>query len=120
MPKWFMPLLGVNAVMFAAAPFLIARADYESTMGLVQKIFYFHMPSASMFLLSAVVCGIASARFLFGGPPRQDRLADAAAGLGGPFCALPLVPRPVRARQARGGWWGRGVRLWAGRLGWGG
>ena len=27
------------------------RADYESTMGLVQKIFYYHMPSAWMFLI---------------------------------------------------------------------
>src|SRR5258705_12763370 len=99
MPKWFMPLLGVNAVMFAAAPFLIARADYESTMGLVQKIFYFHMPSASMFLLSAVVCGIASARFLFGGAPRQDRLAYAAAELAGLLCALPPGARPPLMRQ---------------------
>jgi len=40
MPKWFMPLAAVNALMFAASPFLIANADYEATMGLVQKIFY--------------------------------------------------------------------------------
>ena len=33
-------------VMFAASPFVIASAPYESTMGLVQKIFYYHMPSA--------------------------------------------------------------------------
>src|SRR5258705_6876358 len=94
MPKWFMPLLGVNAVMFAAAPFLIARADYESTMGLVQKIFYFHMPSASMFLLSAVVCGIASARFLFGGSPRHDRPPYHAPELPDLFGAATLVPGP--------------------------
>ena len=71
MPKWFMPLAALTAVMFAASPFLIARADYESTMGLVQKIFYYHLPSAWVFLLSAIVCGVASARFLFRGSPKQ-------------------------------------------------
>jgi heme exporter protein C len=118
MPKWFMPLVGINAVMFAAAPFLIARADYESTMGLVQKIFYFHMPSASMFLLSAVVCGIASARFLFGGSPRQDRLAYAAAELAVLFGAITLVTGPLWARKAWGVWWAWDVRLTSSLMGW--
>jgi heme exporter protein C len=111
MPKWFMPLAGLNAVMFAAAPFIIARADYESTMGLVQKIFYFHMPSASMFLLSAVVCGIASARFLFSGSPRQDRVAYAAAELAVLFGAITLVTGPLWARKAWGVWWQWDARL---------
>ena len=74
MPKWFMPLAVINALMFAASPFLIANADYEATMGLVQKIFYYHLPSAWIFLLSAIVCGIASARYLFRGSPRQSDL----------------------------------------------
>ena len=33
-------------------------------MGLVQKIFYFHMPPAMLMLLSAIFCGIISAVFL--------------------------------------------------------
>ena len=41
----------VCAAMFAVSPFVIANAPYESTMGLVQKIFYYHMPSAWMFLI---------------------------------------------------------------------
>ena len=52
MPKWFNPLAIVGALMFAASPLIIANAPYESTMGLVQKIFYYHMPSAWMFLLA--------------------------------------------------------------------
>ena len=31
--------------MFVYAPLIIAGAPYESTMGLVQKIFYFHVPA---------------------------------------------------------------------------
>ena len=45
-------------------------------MGLVQKIFYYHMPSAWMFLLGGVVCGVASARYLCRPAIRRhDRLA---------------------------------------------
>ena len=58
------------------------RADYESTMGLVQKIFYYHMPSAWMFLTAAIVCGVASvALSVRRGDPRHDRTALAAAEL---------------------------------------
>ena len=41
--------------MFAYAPFMILGAPYESTMGLVQKIFYFHAPSGMVMFLSAFV-----------------------------------------------------------------
>ena len=59
MPKWFVPAAVVCGLMFGIAPVLIAQAPYESTMGLVQKIFYVHLPSAWVFLLSAIVCGVA-------------------------------------------------------------
>ena len=51
-------LIGVAAVMFAAAPYVIDTAPYESTMGLVQRIFYFHFPAAMTMMLSAIICGV--------------------------------------------------------------
>ena len=45
MKKLFAPLLLLITAMFIYAPVAIHRAPYESTMGLVQKIFYFHVPS---------------------------------------------------------------------------
>ena len=60
-------------LMFAAAPFLVAQAPYEATMGLVQKIFYFHVPSAMVMFLSALVCGIASAHV----PVQEEQAATA-------------------------------------------
>ena len=45
MRKAFGPLVLVVAVLFVAAPYFIAQAPYESTMGLIQKIMYFHVPS---------------------------------------------------------------------------
>src|SRR5512132_2402137 len=118
MPKWFVPLAAVTALLFAASPFLIANADYESTMGLVQKIFYYHMPSAVIFLTSAVVCGIASARYLFGGAPHQDRVAWAAAELTVLFGIITLVTGPLWARKAWGVWWQWDVRLTSSFMGW--
>jgi heme exporter protein C len=104
--------------MFALSPVLIANAPYESTMGLVQKIFYYHMPAAGMFLVGAVVCGIASVRYLFGGSPRQDRLAWAAAELVVLFGAIALVTGPLWARKAWGVWWQWDVRLTSSLMGW--
>jgi len=118
MPKSFMPLAVVCGLMFAVSPILIADAPYESTMGLVQKIFYVHLPSAWMFLLGAIVCGIASVRFLFRGDPRQDRLAWAAAELVVLFGVLTLVTGPLWARKAWGVWWQWDVRLTASLMGW--
>jgi heme exporter protein C len=118
MPNWFTPLAGICAAMFAIAPILIANAPYESTMGLVQKIFYVHLPSAWMFLLGAIVCGVASVRFLFRGDPRQDRLAWAAAELVVLFGAITLVTGPLWARKAWGVWWQWDVRLTSSLMGW--
>ena len=64
MRKAFVPLLAVAGLIFMTAPIIIARAPFESTMGLVQKIFYFHMPPAMLMLLSAIFCGGVSAIFL--------------------------------------------------------
>lgn len=91
--------------MFMAAPFLIDGAPYESTMGLVQKIFYFHVPSAMTMFVSAVVCGLASTIYLFKGRASADRLAVAAAELASVFGLIVLVTGPLWARKAWGVWW---------------
>jgi len=91
--------------MFALSPFVIASADYESTMGLVQKIFYYHMPSAWMFLVSGIVCGVASVRFLISGDPRHDRTAWAAAEMAVIFGLVTIVTGPLWARKAWGTFW---------------
>ena len=118
MPAWFTPVTALCGLMFAISPFLIANAPYESTMGLVQKIFYVHLPSAWMFLLAAIVCGVASVRFLFRGDARHDRLAWAAAELVVLFGIVTLVTGPLWARKAWGVWWQWDVRLTASLIGW--
>src|SRR5215207_7776542 len=98
-------LLLVAAVMFAAAPFLIDAAPYESTMGLIQRIFYYHVPSAMVMFVSAFVCGIASIVYLMTRSQRADATAMAAAELVVVFGLIVLVTGPIWARKAWGVWW---------------
>ncbi|MCU0256687.1 MAG: cytochrome c biogenesis protein [Vicinamibacterales bacterium] len=109
--RLFVPSLGLALVMFAAAPVLIHNAPYETTMGLVQKIFYFHVPAAMMMFVSAFVCGIASGRYLFARKPAADRVAVAAAELVVLFGVIVLVTGPIWARKAWGVWWQWEARL---------
>ncbi len=107
----FPVLAAVVAAMFAYAPFMIVNAPYESTMGLVQKIFYFHVPSAMTMFMAAFVCGIASAVYLFGRKPQADREALSAAELTVVFGIIVLISGPLWARKAWGVWWDWDARL---------
>lgn len=111
MTRLFPILTIVCAAMFLYAPFLIVNAPYESTMGLVQKIFYFHVPAAITMFLSAFVCGIASAIFLFRRKPSADRIAVSAAELTVLLGLIVLVTGPLWARKAWGVWWQWDARL---------
>ena len=105
-------LLLIGTVLFAASPFVIDSAPYESTMGLIQRIFYYHVPSAIVMFGSAFVCGIASAIYLARRSPKADRVAIAGAELVVLFGIIVLVTGPLWARKAWGVWWDWGdVRL---------
>ena len=104
-------MLALAAGMFALAPWMINAAPNEATMGLVYKIYFFHMPSAWMFMVAAVTSGIASARFLFLKRPSADGWALAAGELAVLFGAFTLVTGPLWARKAWGVWW-----VWDARL----
>jgi heme exporter protein C len=118
MPRWFTAAAAVCFLMFVVSPVLIANAPFESTMGLVQKIFYYHMPSAAVFLFAALLCGYQSVRFLISRDRRHDRLAWAAAEVLVLFGAITLVTGPLWARKAWGVWWQWDVRLTSSLMGW--
>jgi len=107
----FVPLTLVAAAMFAYAPFMILAAPYESTMGLVQKIFYFHAACGMALFLAAAVSGVGSAVFLFTKKPAADRLAVAGAELSVVIGLLVLVTGPLWAHKAWGVWWTWDVRI---------
>jgi heme exporter protein C len=111
MKRLFAPLLVLTIGLFAYAPFAIVSAPYESTMGLVQKIFYFHVPSAMAMFVAAFTSGIAGAVFLFGRRPGADRVAFAAAEITVLLGLIVLVTGPLWARKAWGVWWQWDARL---------
>jgi heme exporter protein C len=99
----FMLLAGFALV--ASAPLLIAAAPYESTMGLIQKIFYFHVPSWIAMFTAIAICGIASMRFLATRAPSADRLALSAAELAVVFGLIGMITGPLWGRKAWGVYW---------------
>jgi len=105
-----LPVVVVGA-LFAAAPYFIAQAPYESTMGLIQKIMYFHVPSWIAMYAAILVCGVSSAIYLFQNKPAADRYAVSAAELTVLFGSMGLVTGPLWGRKAWGVWWEWDVRL---------
>jgi heme exporter protein C len=111
MRKLFLPLVVLTAAMFAYAPVAIAHAPYESTMLLIQKIFYFHVPAWMAMYAGIAVCGVGSAVHLFKNSAAADRVAAAAAELAVLFGAMGLVTGPLWGRKAWGVWWQWDARL---------
>ena len=111
MKKIFLPLLVVTAAMFAYAPVAIDNAPYQSTMLLIQKVFYFHVPSWVALTCALTVCGVASAIYLFKGSAEADHFAVAGAELTALFGLFGLVSGSLWARKAWGIWWEWDARL---------
>ena len=114
----FAVMLAVSTVGFLAVPYLIVSAPIEPTMGIIQKIFYFHAPIAWLLLLSTMVCAAGAVMYLFRGSEKGDRLAVAAAELGVLFGLCTLVTGPLWARVAWGVFWTWDARLTSSLLLW--
>ncbi|PYT15147.1 MAG: cytochrome C assembly protein [Acidobacteria bacterium] len=83
----------------------------EEKMGVVQRIFYFHVPSAFAGFLGVVLCAVCSALYLWTRDRRFDRVAHASAELGVVFFTIVLLTGPIWARPVWGVWWTGEVRL---------
>ena len=102
----------VTCVTMLAALYLIFMVvPTEQQMGIVQRIFYFHVSSAWMAFLGFFLVAGASAVYLRNGSRGADRLAEAAAEVGVLFCSLVLVTGPIWARPIWGVWWTWDPRL---------
>ena len=110
--------LGLSAVGFAVVPQLILGAPLEQEMGLVQKIFYFHVPSAWLMFLSAFVAAGGAIWYLAKRSATGDAIAASAAELAVAFGICVLVTGPMWARKAWGVWWQWDVRLTTSLLLW--
>lgn len=108
-------LLGVSAwLLTAAATFLalfVAREASADQGGPLQRIFYFHVPSAWVGYLAFAIVFIASIAYLRTGARRWDLLAHGAAEIGTVFISLVLITGPIWARPVWGTWWQWDARL---------
>ena len=86
-------------------------APTERTMGDVQRIFYYHVPSAWTAFCLFFVNLIASLTYLVRKNSRADALAVAAAEVGVVFCTIVLITGPIWARPVWGIWWTWDLRL---------
>ena len=91
--------------MLAALYLVFMVVPTEASMGIVQRIFYFHVPSAIVAFGAFFVVGGAGVVYLFGRGAGADRLASASAEVGMLFCTLVLVTGPLWAKPAWGVWW---------------
>jgi heme exporter protein C len=106
------PLVILNAVLMTLALVMIAcYAPVDAAMGLTQKIFYIHLPSALACFLATGVVFCASAAYLFKPSIRTDYIAHAAASPAWIFCTLTLMTGMIWARQAWSVWWAWDARL---------
>jgi len=97
--------------MLAALFMVFAYVPTEAEQGIVQRIFYFHLPCAWVAFLSFGIVAVAGALYLWLGHKIWDDLSYAAAELGMLFCTLVLVTGSIWAKPIWGVWWTWDSRL---------
>jgi heme exporter protein C len=80
-------------------------APREETMGDVQRIFYVHVPAATVAFTLFFVNFLASIYYLWKRSAKADALAATTAEVGVVFCSVVLITGPIWARYAWGTWW---------------
>ncbi|AKT41991.1 cytochrome c biogenesis protein [Chondromyces crocatus] len=108
----FLVLLGAAAIALVGTLHFVAYVvPTEASMGIVQKIFYFHVPSAYGMYLGATACFIGSAGYLARGTRGWDALARAGADVAVAMGLMVLISGPLWAAKAWGVYWTWDPRL---------
>jgi len=107
------PLLGIItlALLTYALYSALVLAPTEQTMGDVQRIFYYHVPSAWTAFILFTINFVASVIYLIRRSVKADIVALVSAELGIVFCTVVLVTGPIWARPVWGIWWTWDIRL---------
>ena len=103
--------VGVALLLFASVYAAILVAPEERTMGLIQRIFYFHVPFGWSAFIAFFINFVASIAYLRSRTPKWDWLAVSSAEVGVPFVTVMLVTGPIWAHPVWGIWWTWDARL---------
>jgi heme exporter protein C len=108
--RYWLPLLGF--ILFVAALYLVfLYVPTEASMGIVQRIFYFHVPVAWIAFLAFFIVFLCSILYLSTRNRKWDYIASSSAELGVVFTTLVLITGSIWARPIWGVWW-----VWEPRL----
>ena len=112
MKKLVMISVPLTLVLLGVSSYLaLAVAPTEATMGDVQRIFYYHVPSGWVAGLCFTINFLASIWYLWKRSAASDALASASAEVGVIFGTVLLVTGPLWARPVWGIWWTWDARL---------
>ena len=112
MKRGFPILAIVTALLLSFALYeALIVAPTEQTMGNVQRIFYYHVPSAWTAFLLFAINFVASILYLIKRSEKADILALVSAEVGVVFCTVVLITGPIWARPVWGIWWTWDLRL---------
>ncbi len=100
-----------TAAVLITLQVIFFRAPVEATMGIVQKIFYFHVPIAYSMYVGAAACFVGSAGYLARGTRGWDALARAGAECAVAMGVLVLVTGALWGAKAWGVYWTWDPRL---------
>ncbi|HEX8454985.1 MAG TPA: cytochrome c biogenesis protein CcsA [Longimicrobium sp.] len=110
--RWAIILNALAALALTASLYMVFfYVPTESTMGIVQRIFYVHVPSAWVAFLAFGIVALCSLGYLWLRDERLDAISVSAAELGLLFTTIVLVTGPLWGRIAWGAWW-----VWEPRL----
>jgi heme exporter protein C len=110
--------LAVFLLVAAASYGALIWAPEEKTMGIVQRIFYFHVSSAWTGFVAFILVFIGSVAYLRTRAPKWDWLSVASAEVGVAFFTIVLVTGPIWAKPVWGIWWTWDARLTSSFLLW--
>jgi heme exporter protein C len=105
-------LWGLGFVLMIAALYMVfVYVPTEKHTGIVQRIFYFHVPVAWVSFLAFFITFIFSIIYLWKRQAKSDAIACASAEVGVVFTTLVLITGPIWAKPVWGIWWTWDARL---------
>ena len=102
-PVW---MLGLTAAMLLVQLYLTFMwVSTEATMGIIQRIFYFHVPAAMASFVACFVGGIAAILYLVKRDSKYDDLSLAANETVVVFEIINIAMGSIWAKRVWGIWW---------------
>lgn len=98
-------------LMLVALYAIFIYAPIEKTMGIVQKIFYLHVPAAFLAFFAFFITFLASIVYLYKKDRKWDVIAYCSAEIGVLFCTIVLITGPIWAKPVWNVWWTWDPRL---------